>query len=190
MNFQLHNETTAPEAARDGLARTNQNFCMIPNLEKVMAAAPSLLSGYSALWDLFNQTTLSPIERQVVYLTANYENECEYGAPWHSFLARKAGMDTRSIEALRFDFPGLESERGPVAPSVTVARALSETDVIPEAEMQRREPGEHFSCASEMQLEGGRDERCGRVTWREIDHPSLANEEIGTEKIGLITHPN
>ena len=101
MNFPLHDETTAPEAAREGLAATKKNFGMIPNLEKVMASAPPLLSGYSALWDLFDQTTLSPIERQVVYLTANYENECDYCVPWHSLLARKAGMDAKSIESLR-----------------------------------------------------------------------------------------
>ncbi len=101
MNFPLHDETTAPEPARNALAVTKKNFGMIPNLEKVMASAPPLLSGYSALWDLFDQTTLSPIERQVVYLTANYENECDYCVPWHSLLARKAGMDAKSIEALR-----------------------------------------------------------------------------------------
>ena len=81
---------------------------MIPNLEKVMASAPLLLSGYSALWDLFDQTTLSPIERQVVYLTANYENECDYCVPWHSLLAKKAGMDGQSIEALRSGAPLLD----------------------------------------------------------------------------------
>lgn len=101
MNFLLHDETTAPEAARDGLAATKKNFGIIPNLEKVMASAPPLLSGYSALWDLFDQTTLSPIERQVVYLTANYENECDYCVPWHSLLAKKAGMDAKTIQALR-----------------------------------------------------------------------------------------
>lgn len=105
MEFPLHDETTAPEAAREALATTKKNFGMIPNLEKVMASAPPLLSGYSALWDLFDQTTLSPIEHQVVYLTANYENECDYCVPWHSLLARKVGMDAKSIEALRAGAP-------------------------------------------------------------------------------------
>ena len=104
-NFPLHDETTVPEGARNALAATKKNFGMIPNLERVMASAPPLLSGYSALWDLFDQTTLSPIERQVVYLTANYENECTYCVPWHSLLARKAGMDAKSIEALRTGAP-------------------------------------------------------------------------------------
>ncbi len=110
MNFPLHDETTAPEEAREALAATKKNFGMIPNLERVMATAPPLMSGYSALWDLFNQTTLSPIERQVVYLTANYENECNYCVPWHSLLARKTGMDAQSIEALRSGAPLQDSK--------------------------------------------------------------------------------
>ena len=105
MHFPLHDETTAPEAALDGLATTRKNFGMIPNLEKVMASAPPLLKGYAVLWDLFDQTTLSPIERQVVYMTANYENECDYCIPWHSVLAKKAGLDAKSIEALRTGGP-------------------------------------------------------------------------------------
>ncbi|MEM8839341.1 MAG: carboxymuconolactone decarboxylase family protein [Pseudomonadota bacterium] len=101
MNFVLHDETTAPEKSRDGLAATRKNFGMIPNLERVMASAPPLLSGYSTLWDLFDETTLTSVERQVVYLTANFENECDYCVPWHSFLAKQAGMSDTEIENLR-----------------------------------------------------------------------------------------
>lgn len=99
--FPLHDETTAPEAARPGLETTRKNFGMIPNLERVMASAPPLLKGYAALWDLFDETTLSPIERQVVYLTANFENECNYCVPWHTLLARNAAMSESDIAALR-----------------------------------------------------------------------------------------
>ncbi len=101
MIFPLHDETTAPKAAQPGLAATRANFGMIPNLERVMASAPPLLQGYSSLWGLFDETTLTPIERQVVYMTANYENECDYCVPWHSLLAEKAGMPETEIEALR-----------------------------------------------------------------------------------------
>lgn len=101
MSFPLLDEATAPEAARDALAATRNNFGMIPNLEKVMASAPPLLEGYAALWDLFDTTTLTPVERQVVYLTANFENECNYCVPWHSLLAKRAGLDADNIDSLR-----------------------------------------------------------------------------------------
>jgi AhpD family alkylhydroperoxidase len=131
VNLPLHDETTAPEAAQAALAATRMNFGMIPNLERVMANAPALLTGYSTLWDLFDETSLSPVERQVVYLTANFENDCEYCVPWHSLLANKAGMEGADLEALRsggalptakFDAlhqfaKALIQERGKVAPA-------------------------------------------------------------------------
>ena len=99
--FPLHDETTAPEAARPALATTKQNFGMIPNLERVMAGAPALLQAYCAAEELFESTSLSPIERQVVYQTANFENECDYCVPWHTYLSAQAKMGAGDIEALR-----------------------------------------------------------------------------------------
>lgn len=130
--FPLHDESTAPQAAQGALAATKRSFGMIPNLERVMASAPALLAAYSATWDLFDTTTLTPIERQVVYLTANFENECDYCVPWHSLLAEKAGMDTVDLDALRTGAvlanerlqalhvfaKALIHERGKVAPAV------------------------------------------------------------------------
>jgi uncharacterized peroxidase-related enzyme len=101
MSFPLHDETTAPEVARAALAQTRKSFGMIPNLERVMANAPPLLAAYSAAWDLFGETTLTPVEQQVVYQTANFENECNYCVPWHSLLAQKAGADADTVAALR-----------------------------------------------------------------------------------------
>ena len=99
--FPLHDETTAPESARDALAATRRSFGMIPNLELVMATAPALLAAYSAGWELYETTSLSPIERQVVYQTANFENDCTYCVPWHTYLAQQAKMPARDVEALR-----------------------------------------------------------------------------------------
>ena len=99
--FPLHDENTAPQEARPFLEQAANNLGMLPNLERVMASAPMLLAGYTQLWDLFDQTSLSPIEREVVYQTSNFENECEYCVPWHTKLAQLAKMNKTDIEALR-----------------------------------------------------------------------------------------
>lgn len=99
--FEIHDESSAPEESREKLAITRASFGMIPNLEAVMATAPPLLSSYSHAWEQFDNTTLSPIEQQVVYQTANFENECNYCVPWHSKLSQMAGMDKNDIQALR-----------------------------------------------------------------------------------------
>jgi len=101
MEFTIHTIDTAPEASKDALVHAKQTFGFIPNLEGIFAEAPALLKGSIALWDLFAATSFSPIEQQVVYLTANYENECNYCMAAHSGLAKKIGMTAEDIEALR-----------------------------------------------------------------------------------------
>jgi AhpD family alkylhydroperoxidase len=101
LQFSLFDEDTAPESARPFLEAARKNLGIIPNLERTMAAAPPLLEAYVRSWDLFDQTTLTPIERQVVYQTANFENECEYCVPWHTMLSQLAGMAPQDVQALR-----------------------------------------------------------------------------------------
>lgn len=78
MEFPLHSDVSAPAAALPLLKTTQQVFGMIPNLERTMAAAPALLEGYGLLWDLFDKTSFSPVERQIVYQTINVEHGCSY----------------------------------------------------------------------------------------------------------------
>ena len=111
MIFPLLDETNAPKESLPALATTKENFGMIPNVEKVMALSPQLLSGYAHMWDLFETTTFTSIERQVVYMTANFENECNYCIPWHTILAKKAGLASSEVEALRSGAPLADPKR-------------------------------------------------------------------------------
>tara|TARA_R110002096_G_scaffold159011_3_gene324587 strand:+ start:13208 stop:13762 length:555 start_codon:yes stop_codon:yes gene_type:complete len=103
--FPQHQFETAPEASRDLLNQVQGDFGMIPNLERTLASAPPALEGYVQLWDLFAKTTLTPIEQQVVYQTANFLNNCTYCVPWHTLLSKNAGMKPEDVEALRQGTP-------------------------------------------------------------------------------------
>jgi alkylhydroperoxidase family enzyme len=50
-----------------------------------------MLQGSMALWDLFTTTSFSEIEQQVIYLTANYEHECDYCMAAHWFQPKRLG---------------------------------------------------------------------------------------------------
>jgi len=100
-HFPLLEKANAPEASVEWLEKAEENFGIIPNVEKVMALSPQLLAGYTFMWDEFNTTTLTEQERQIVYLTANYENECNYCVPWHTILAEQSGLSDSDIEELR-----------------------------------------------------------------------------------------
>lgn len=103
--FPLLGLETAPADSVPLLEEVIADFGMIPHLERVLAAAPPVLEGYVRLWSLFDRTTLSPIERQVVYQTANVENHCTYCVPWHTLLSQRAGMAPEAIAALRESSP-------------------------------------------------------------------------------------
>lgn len=99
--FPLFDEDTAPIPSRSLLEETKKTFRMIPNLERTMAGSPSLLSTYVSAWALFSETSLTEIEQQIVYQTVNFENECDYCVPWHTYLSKSVGMEQEDVEALR-----------------------------------------------------------------------------------------
>ena len=103
--FKRFNEDTAPEKSKPFLAKARATFGLVPNVEQVMAQAPSLLASYMTAWDEFDATTLTPVERQVVYQASNFENNCQYCTPWHTILSENAGLPTEDVEALRNGAP-------------------------------------------------------------------------------------
>lgn len=101
MEFTIYTVETAPAASKEALIHAKETFSLIPNLEGILAEAPAVLKGGMALWDLFETTSFTPIEQQVIYLTANYEHDCRYCMAAHSGLAKMVGMAPEDIEALR-----------------------------------------------------------------------------------------
>ncbi|PZD73589.1 hypothetical protein C1752_02014 [Acaryochloris thomasi RCC1774] len=105
MEFTIHTIETAPEASKQPLVHAQETFGFIPNLEGILAESPTALQSGMALWDLFEASSFSTIEQQVIYLTANYENGCSYCVAAHSGLAKMIGMPAEHIEALRIGQP-------------------------------------------------------------------------------------
>ncbi|HIH2747084.1 carboxymuconolactone decarboxylase family protein [Burkholderia aenigmatica] len=103
--FNAYTIDTAPADSKLLLEETKAAFSFVPNLQSFMAESPELLAGYSALWDLFSKSTLTPHEQQVVYLTSNFENDCHYCMAGHSTLAKMIKMNPAVVEALRAGTP-------------------------------------------------------------------------------------
>ncbi len=101
ITFERHTADTAPEASRPILGAVESAFGFVPNLQATMAESPELLAGYSALWELVGKTSLTATEQQVVYMTANFENECHYCMAGHTTLARMGKIAEPTIAALR-----------------------------------------------------------------------------------------
>jgi len=103
--FQLHDETTAPEGARDFIGGVNKKMGFIPSLFGVLAENPTVLNAYTQLSDQLAKSGLSPLEQQIVTITASVENECHFCVAAHTTISEGAGLDLSVIAAVREDRP-------------------------------------------------------------------------------------
>lgn len=104
-NFELHTEETAPEASKEIIKGVKANMGFLPNLLAGMAEAPALLEGYTTLASIFDKTSLSPTERQIILMSNNRLNGCTYCMAAHTTIAQGAKVPGDVIEALRNDTP-------------------------------------------------------------------------------------
>jgi uncharacterized peroxidase-related enzyme len=100
--FHIHSISTAPAAAQPLLEGSLKKYGFVPNLHGGLAEAPAALQAYIELTALFDKTSLSPTERQVVLLAASVENNCTYCVAAHSTIAKQmVKTDAANVEALR-----------------------------------------------------------------------------------------
>lgn len=104
-NFTLHDSTTAPEGARDFIAGVEKKMGFVPSLYAVFAENPAVLQAYTQLADQLGKTGLSPLEQQIVTITASVENECHFCVAAHTTISEGAGLDLTVIDAVREDRP-------------------------------------------------------------------------------------
>ncbi len=104
-DFTTHTINSAPEAAKPTLEGVNSAFGFVPNLLATMAEAPALLEGYTTLAKIFDKTSLSETERQIILMTNNRLNGCTYCMAAHTTLSQMAGVPADVIDALRGNTP-------------------------------------------------------------------------------------
>lgn len=96
---------SAPDASREKLEAARKAYGFVPNLYGALAHSPSALQAYLTLAELFGQTSLSPVERHIVHLTASRINLCHYCMAAHSAIAVMTGAPEDLITALRSGAP-------------------------------------------------------------------------------------
>lgn len=132
--FTIHTTETAPEASRPILEQARKGLGFVPNLYGALAAAPALLKAYTTVSQIFDGSSLSPTERQVVLLTTSFENRCEYCMAAHSAIAGMQKVPEDVIAALR-------SGEALADPKLQALRELTRTAVrergwVPESDVQ------------------------------------------------------
>jgi AhpD family alkylhydroperoxidase len=103
--FKLHTIETAPEGSKETLNSALKQNGFIPNLYAIMAESPEVLKAYRQMADLFDATSLSPVEKNIVWLTVSYNNSCHYCMAIHSMVGKMYNLPDEMIEALRTNQP-------------------------------------------------------------------------------------
>ena len=105
MTYVVHSSESAPADAKEILSAVKKGFGFVPNMLGMMAEAPTLLNAYRTVAGIFDQTSLTPAERQTVLLTVSYENNCEYCMAAHSTIAGMQNVPQAIVAALRSGAP-------------------------------------------------------------------------------------
>jgi len=93
------NEATAPAAARPLLDNARTVFGFVPNLAVVMAEEPTALEAYFHGLQAFGETSLDPIEQQIVLMAVSRVNRADYSLAIHAALAAKLGAPPDVVRA-------------------------------------------------------------------------------------------
>lgn len=100
-NLNIRTLEDSKDSAKELLSAAQQKYGFIPNLLGVMANAPATLKGYMTLAGIFEETSFSPTERQIVLLAVSFENKCSYCMAAHSAIAGMQNLDSEVVTALR-----------------------------------------------------------------------------------------
>ncbi|MFS1299538.1 carboxymuconolactone decarboxylase family protein [Streptosporangium longisporum] len=103
--FVAHTAESAPPEIRPTVEGVTRKFGHLPSAVALMAGSPQLLKGFLAASASFEQSTLGPLEREIVILTVATRNRCHVCVALHT--ATLAGLDAppEVVEALRSRTP-------------------------------------------------------------------------------------
>ncbi len=101
MKFPPLSIEDAPAASRPLMAASAKHLGFLPSPVAKAARSPALLAHMLAGFRAFDQSSLSPLEREVVAMTVAFENGCSYCMALHSAALARAPENAAVLEALR-----------------------------------------------------------------------------------------
>jgi AhpD family alkylhydroperoxidase len=121
-HLKLENLSVSP-ITQEIFDKTQKAFGFIPNSYKTTGANPALLDAYIYSYNSFRANAgFNATEQEVVFLTAAYENNCEYCVAAHSTLADIAKVPTEVTDAIR---NGIEIKDPKLAQLSKLTRSLA-----------------------------------------------------------------
>ena len=92
--FTIHTVESAPAEVKEVLETVQKdNNGYIPNLIGLLANAPTALEAYRTVGAINRRNSLTPVEREVVQITAAVTNGCAFCVAGHTAFSIKTNPD-------------------------------------------------------------------------------------------------
>ena len=105
-SFPHVNEENAPEASKALMKESIKRLGFLPKAHEVFAISPAFYDSYLSMYRNFvGNTSLTPKEQNVVFVTASTQNACEYCMNIHAFGAEASGLSKQDVKNILADQP-------------------------------------------------------------------------------------
>ncbi|NKB54198.1 MAG: carboxymuconolactone decarboxylase family protein [Rhizobiaceae bacterium] len=99
--YTLYTPQTAPAVTGEILSGLRKMIGFVPNVFAIMGSSEPVLRAFVELTTRFGQTSLSPVEQEIVHIAVSVENGCEYCVAGHSAFAKMKNMPDEILAELR-----------------------------------------------------------------------------------------
>ena len=105
--MKIHTPETAPAASAEAFNNLIDTFGWSPNVLGVFAGSPALIQAYQSLSGIIAEhSAFTEVEREIIQITNNIENDCTYCMAAHSTVIEMKGLLSEDqLEALRTSSP-------------------------------------------------------------------------------------
>ena len=133
--FPTHDLTTAPPEALPFLEGNQRRFGFIPLATARHATAPGVVEGFAHLLEVFERTSLSPLEREAVALVLAGKLDCKLCRDLHRRMATQRGATQELVEQLLARRDIADARLRAVAEFTE--RAVDERGAVSDADLER-----------------------------------------------------
>jgi len=106
--FTRYQKNTAKKESITALKKAEELFGFIPNLIAALAESPATVNAYFQLNSLFDNTSFTSVERQVIMLTISRYADCQYCLAAHSTISKMLKVSNERINAIIYGHPIIE----------------------------------------------------------------------------------
>jgi len=103
--FIQYQKNTAKKESISALKQAEKLFGFVPNLIAALAESPSTVDAYLQLNSLFDSTSFTSSERQVIMLTVSRHADCQYCLAAHSTISKMLKVSDERVNAIIYGHP-------------------------------------------------------------------------------------